>query len=41
MIQLKTKLAEFSAEDYGSKRVVLPMIIMIMVKITYVYNVTA
>jgi hypothetical protein len=30
MIQLKTNLEEFSAEGYGSKRVFLPMIIMII-----------
>jgi hypothetical protein len=33
MVKLKTNLAEFSAEGYGSKIVVFPMTIMIMEKI--------
>jgi hypothetical protein len=31
MFQFKTNLAEFSKEGYGSKRAVLPMMMMMMI----------
>jgi hypothetical protein len=36
MVYLKTNLAEYSKEGYGSKRSVVPIMIMIMMMIYYI-----